>query len=123
MNNSEQLIETRCFSRVVVRRAKAACSIYESPSDWRSESDLPDFHVVRQDFSPMKRGFYSRNHRYIFAGSHDYSHVHSLAYIKFEANAHCNSHAYKHNNAYAGVYQHLTFCDVGLFEQRHSIVL
>ncbi len=53
----EMRIEIRCFSRVAFRGAKAACSIRESPSDWGYESDLPDFHVLRQDFSPPKQGF------------------------------------------------------------------
>ena len=44
----------RCFSRVAFRGAKASCSIRESPSDWGYESDLPDFHILRQGFSPPK---------------------------------------------------------------------
>lgn len=34
-------------------RAKAACSVQTSPSGWHNESDLYDFHELRQDFSPM----------------------------------------------------------------------
>ena len=55
--HSEPRIETRCFSWVAFRGAKAACSIRGSPSDWECESDLSDFHVVRQDFSPTEQGF------------------------------------------------------------------
>ncbi len=36
------------------RGAKAACSVRESPSDWRNESDLSDFHVLRRGFIPRR---------------------------------------------------------------------
>jgi len=36
------------------RGAEAACSVCGSPSDWRNESALADFHELRQDFSPTK---------------------------------------------------------------------
>ena len=32
--------------------AEAACSVRGSPAGWRNESGLPDFHELRQDFSP-----------------------------------------------------------------------
>ncbi|HQV94821.1 MAG TPA: hypothetical protein PLA27_11540 [Anaerolineales bacterium] len=35
-----------------IRGAEAACSVHGSPSGWRKESDLSDFHVLRQGFSP-----------------------------------------------------------------------
>ena len=32
-----------------IRWAEAACSAHGSPSGWRKESDLSDFHELRQD--------------------------------------------------------------------------
>jgi hypothetical protein len=38
--------------RFLFRGAEAACSAHGSPSGWRNQSVLTDFHELRQDFNP-----------------------------------------------------------------------
>jgi len=52
-NYSDRLGERGCPKGCF---AKAACSVYGSPSDWRNESVSTDFDALRQDFSPPKQG-------------------------------------------------------------------
>jgi len=40
------------FVRLGLSGAEAACSAHESPMGWRRESNLFDFHELRQGFSP-----------------------------------------------------------------------
>ncbi len=45
---------TDCLTET--RRDKSLAQYMETQSGWRAESASADFHVLRQDFSPPKKG-------------------------------------------------------------------